>query len=136
MVKIDNLVVAHYLGGKLTKGHTPDFSQSRDTFHIYTDDDQIEGSLVYIGDLKAIFFVKTLKGNPGYEDPIFSEEEIKGLAGMKLRIHFRDGEVMYATTEGYSPARKGFFVFPIDQHCNNERVYVNINSTESVEVIR
>jgi len=136
MVKTDDLVVIHYVGGKLAKGSTPDFNQNRDTFHIYASDNQIEGTLVYIDDLKAVFFVKTLEGNPRYEDPIFSEEAIKKLIGMKLKIHFKDGEVMYATSQGYSPARKGFFVFPVDQNCNNERVYVNKTSTISVEVIR
>jgi len=136
MVKPDNLVVAHYLGGKLAKGTAPDFNQNRDTFHVFTKTDQIEGTLIYIDDLKAVFFVKTLEGNPEYEDPVFSEEAIKCLAGMKLKIHFKDGEVMYVTTEGYSPARKGFFVFPIDQCCNNEKVYINTISTHSVEVIR
>lgn len=136
MAKQDNLVVVHYLGGKLAKGYSPDFNQNRDTFHVYTNNDKIEGTLVYIDELKALFFVKTLEGNPQYEDPIFSKEAIKCLAGMKLKIHFKDGEVMYATTEGYSPARKGFFVFPVDRKCNNEKVYVNTTSTNSIEVIR
>lgn len=132
----ENLVVAHFLGGKLAKGYSPDFNQNRNTFHVFTADDQIEGKLVYIDDLKAVFFVKTLEGNPLHEDPIFTEEEIKDLAGMKLKIFFKDGEVMYATSQGYSPARKGFFVFPIDKECNNEKVYINKVSTNAIEVIR
>ena len=136
MAKVDNLVVVHYLGGKLAKGSTPDFNQNRETFHVYTGDDQIEGTLVYLDDLKAVFFVKTLEGNPGYEDPIFSEETIRCLAGMKLKIHFKDGEILYACTQGYSPSRKGFFVFPVDQKCNNKKVYVNKTSAKSVEIIR
>jgi hypothetical protein len=130
-------IVAHYLGGKLTKGYTFDFNQNRDNFHVVADQDKVEeATLVYHEELKALFFVKTFEGNPGYEDPIFSEETIKNLVGMKLKIIFKDGEKLYATTFGYSPARKGFFVFPIDKHCNNEKVYVVTSSTTSIEIIR
>ncbi|GAB4339915.1 MAG: hypothetical protein Kow0089_13170 [Desulfobulbaceae bacterium] len=137
MQQDENRIVAHYLGGKLAKGYTFDFDQNRDSFHVHNrplQDD--EGTLVHQDELKALFFVKTLEGNPEYEDPVFSEDDIRKLVGMKLKISFRDGEVMYATTYGYSPARKGFFVFPVDKQCNNEKVYVVTASTTSVEVIR
>ena len=136
MGNTENLVVVHYLGGRLAKGMAPDFNQNRDTFHLYADREQAEPTLVDIEKLKAVFFVKSLEGNPGYQDPIFTEEEIKCLTGMKLKIHFKDGELLYATTLGYSPARKGFFVYPIDKGCNNERVFVNSSATVSVEVVR
>lgn len=55
---------------------------------------------------------------------------------MKLKVLFKDGEVMFATTFGYSPARKGFFVYPIDKNCNNNKVYVITSSTTSVEIVR
>jgi hypothetical protein len=137
MLTSENKIVVHYLGGKLTKGYTFDFNQNRETFHVVASQDQVEeATIVNHDDLKALFFVKTLEGNPGYEDPVFSEENIKKLVGMKLKVHFKDGEVMYATTFGYSPARKGFFVFPLDKHCNNEKVYVITSSTTSIEIIR
>lgn len=132
----ENLVVVHYLGGKLAKGVAPDFYQNRDTFHLITSRDQIQGTLVDLEQLKAIFFVKSLEGNSGYQDPVFAEEDIRRLTGMKLKILFKDGEMLYAITQGYSPARKGFFVYPLDRDCNNERVFVNTTATVSVEVIR
>lgn len=137
MLTDENRVVAHYLGGNLVKGYAFDFSQDRDSFHVFNSPDRIEeGTLVYHDELKALFFVKTLEGNPDYEDPIYSEEEIKKLTGLKLKVVFKDGEVMYATTFGYSPARKGFFIFPVDKNCNNEKVYVITASTSSIEIIR
>lgn len=137
MLTDENRVVVHFLGGKLAKGYTYDFNQNRDTFHVYDAPDQVEeGAIVYHDELKALFFVKTFEGNPGYEDPIFSEENVKKLVGMKLKVLFKDGEVMFATTFGYSPARKGFFVYPIDKNCNNNKVYVITSSTTSVEIVR
>ena len=137
MLRDENRVVAHFLGGKLSKGYTYDFSQNKDSFHVSPSADMAEeGALIFHDDLKALFFVKTFEGNPAYEDPIYSEEDIKHIVGMKLKIEFKDGEVMYATTYGYSPARKGFFVYPIDKECNNRKVYVITASTTSVEIIR
>ena len=132
-----NRIVAHFLGGKLAKGYINDFNQNRDSFHVFSSPEMTEeGDIIHQEELKALFFVKTFEGNPGYEDPIFSEVEIQKLVGMKLRIKFKDGEVLYATTFGYSPARKGFFVYPIDKNCNNSKVYVVTSSTTSVEIIR
>ncbi|MCL7487202.1 MAG: hypothetical protein M8357_03385 [Desulfobulbaceae bacterium] len=137
MLTDEHRVVAHYLGGRLAKGYTFDFNQNRDTFHLFADLEQSEESvLIYHEELKALFFVKTFEGNPAYNDPIFTEKDIKRLVGMKLKIIFKDGEVMYATTFGYSPARQGFFVYPIDKQCNNEKVYVVTSSTASIEIIR
>lgn len=64
----ENLVVVHYLGGKLARGVAPDFNQNRDTFHLLTSRDQIEGALLDLEQLKAVYFVKSLEGNPGYQD--------------------------------------------------------------------
>jgi hypothetical protein len=137
MLTDEKRIVAHYLSGKLAKGYTFDFNPNRDSFHVVAAQDSIEdATLVYQDELKALFFVKTLQGKPGYEDPIFSEEMIKKLVGMKLKVIFKDGEIMYATTFGYSPARKGFFIFPLDKQCNNEKVYVVTTATTSVEIIR
>jgi len=137
MLTNENKIVVHYLGGKLAKGYTFDFNQNRETFHVVASQDQVEeATMVNHDELKALFFVKTLEGNPSYEDPVFSEEDIKKLVGMKLKVCFKDGEIMYATTFGYSPARKGFFVFPLDKHCNNEKVYVVTSSTTSIEILR
>ncbi len=80
MVLEGNRIVAHYLGGKLTKGYITDFNHNRDSFHIYPSPDMTEGGdLIYQDQLKALFFVKTFEGKPGYEDPIYPEEEIKKL---------------------------------------------------------
>ena len=137
MLLDEHRVVAHFLGGKLTKGYTFDFSQNRDSFHVSSDPDMVgEGTLINHDELKALFFVKTFEGNPDYEDPFFTEEDIKNLVGMKLKVEFKDGEIIYATTFGYSPARKGFFVYPVDKKCNNNKVYVVTASTTSVEIIR
>jgi hypothetical protein len=129
-------VVAHYLGGRLVKGYAYDFDQDRDRFHIFPGEEQVNGEEILLHELKAVFFVKSLEGNTNYCCPEPKEDELKSLSGMKLKVCFSDGECIYATTRGYSPARKGFFMLPLDPHDNNACIYVIKTAATSIEVIR
>jgi hypothetical protein len=82
-----------------------------------------------------VFFVKSLKGNKDYiEKKRFSDVDAVGLRGLKVRVEFPDGEVIRGTSFGYSRARKGFFVIPVDPGSNNERIYVVTNRLRDVRV--
>ncbi len=132
----ENRVVVHYSGGKLAKGYAFDFNQDKNHFHLFADQTKTEMIEVSQSELKAVFFVKSFEGNAEYTSPDFSEEEIKCLPGMKLKVVFKDGESMYACSWGYSPARKGFFIIPCDEGDNNKKIYVIKSSTSSVQIIR
>jgi hypothetical protein len=129
-------VVAHFLGGRLVKGYTYDFNQDKDRFHVFPREEQVDGVEILLHELKAVFFVKTLEGNRNYCCPDICENDLKCLSGMKLKVCFSDGECIYATTRGYSPARKGFFILPLDPHDNNSCIYVVKSATTSVDIIR
>jgi len=129
-------VVVHYLGGRMVKGYTLDFNQDKDRFHVITENDQAGETEILLHELKAVFFVKRLDGNPNYCCPEVDEDKVKEISGMKLKVCFTDGECIYATTRGYSPARKGFFILPLDPYDNNSCIYVNKAATVSIDVIR
>jgi hypothetical protein len=129
-------VVVHYLGGRLAKGYTFDFNQDRDIFHLFSTQEQIDGTKISHHELKAVFFVKCFEGNSDYNCPETCEDDVKCLSGMKLKVSFKDGECIYAKTRGYSPARKGFFILPLDKEGNNNKIYVVTSSTDSIEIIR
>ena len=129
-------VVVHYLGGKLLKGFTFDFNQDKDRFHVYTSEEQLDGIEIMLNELKAVFFVKCFDGNQNYCCPKVDETDLKKQTGMKVKVCFSDGECIYATTRGYSPARRGFFILPLDANDNNSCIYVVKNATTSVSVIR
>lgn len=135
-VSMEKKVVVHYCGGKLVKGYLFDFNQDKDTFHIFTDHDQTDMVEISQNKLKAVFFVKSFEGDSEYRCPDICEDDVKCLPGMKLKITFMDGESMFATTYGYSPARKGFFVSPYDKKDNNESIYVVSSSTVAIDIIR
>jgi hypothetical protein len=52
--------------------------------------------------------------------------------GRKIRVRFKDGEVLVGTTQGYQPGRPGFFLVPADPGSNIERCYVISAATDEV----
>jgi len=121
----------------MVKGYTYDFNPNRKVFHVtYAREDGkiIEASTSL---LKAVFFVKTFEGNKDHRGPEdFSLESLKSAPGLKVKVTFSDGEVMYGSTNGYQPDRKGFFIFPADEESNNERVFIIRQSTVTVDTFR
>jgi hypothetical protein len=130
-------VVVHFKDGRLLKGFTRDFTPTKTSFHLTSEQDRDRGSEyeIELADLKAIFFVKTLEGNKDYaEKKRFEEVDTSGLKGLKIRVEFDDGEVIRGISLGYSKSSKGFFVIPVDPESNNERIYVNSESLRNIKV--
>jgi hypothetical protein len=132
-----NKVMVRCRDGRLIKGHTFDFLPHKDVFHVVSPHDENEITELRSSEPEAILFVKSFDGNNDHAArKNLTREDLRGLRGVKLEVRFRDGEVMYGTTHGYHPGRKGFFLFPADETSNNIRVYVYEDATESVEVLR
>ncbi len=132
-----NKVVAHFVDGRLLKGYTHDFTPIRDVFHLTSQLEEDFGTTyeVNVTELKAIFFVKTFKGNVGYkEKKRYEDVDSSRLRGMRIRVEFVDGEVIRGISLGYSKTKKGFFVVPVDPMSNNERIYVVAASVRDVKI--
>lgn len=129
---IANRIVARYRDGRTIKGSTADFLPARDIFHVQTP----AGETVPVrhADLKAIFFVRDLAGDPAHRE---RNEFAPGQAapGRKIRVEFQDGEVLVGTTQGYQPNRPGFFIVPADPASNIERCFVVTTSTRDVQLL-
>lgn len=137
MPKVENRVVVRFRDGRMVKGYTYDFNPNKDTFHVTDAHNEKEVTEVSTPLMKAVFFVKTFEGDKDHPDPEdFSQESLKNIPGLKVKVTFFDGEVMYGSSHGYSPQRKGFFVFPADKTINNDRVFVIKDSTVAVETWR
>lgn len=122
----DRMVVARYQDNRLLKGTTQDFAAHKPEFHVYEGGDESkQATKVAVGDLKALFFVKSYEGNKDHETSQ-SLDEVTG-QGRKIRVTFTDGEELGGFCMGYSPDRIGFFVVPADTSGNNTRVFV-VNS--------
>ena len=127
-----NKVVARFQDGRVLKGHTADFVAAADAFHIARADAPTSPpQTVRVAELKAVFFVKDFAGNPLHDE----RKHFDGRAassGRRLRIEFKDGEVMVGTTQVYEPGTHGFFLVPADSASNIERCFVVAAATEQV----
>jgi hypothetical protein len=128
-----NRIVARYQDNRLLKGITNDFLPAKDRFHVVPADNPpgTRPLEVLIADLKALFFVRDFTGHPEHHR---SQEfdPSKPPVGRKIRVMFKDGEVMAGTTQGYQPGRPGFFLVPADSRSNNERCFVVAASTKEI----
>lgn len=137
MPKLENKVIVRFRDGRIIKGYAYDFSPSREIFHLAGFHNVNQATEVSTSLVKAIFFVKSFDGDKDHPSPDdFSVESLENASGLKVKVTFSDGELMYGTTHGYSPERNGFFVFPADKTINNERVFVMRESTAAVETWR
>lgn len=117
------LVVARYRDGRLLKGTTRDFSPLRPEFHLHPDGDAAAPAVkVTVSSLKAVFFVRTLEGDRSHVDEA-GFQHAKG-QGRRIKVSFKDGEVMVGFTVGYAANRPGFFFIPADPDSNNLRAFI------------
>jgi hypothetical protein len=126
------LVVIRFMDGHVLKGTTRDFAPDKARFHLFPSGDEEGKALdVVIGSLKAIFFVKSHEGNPGYvKDNSF--ERARG-QGRRLVVTFKDGEMLAGFSMGYDPNSQGFFLIPADPDSNNSRAYILNSALKKVE---
>jgi hypothetical protein len=125
-------IVARFQDGRVLKGFTTDFLPAKDHFHM-TVEGQAAGTKptdVRVAELKALFFVKTFEGDSSHHR---SNDPVPGstAAGRRIRVVFKDGEVMVGTTQGYDRSRPGFFLVPLDVG-NNERCFVVVAAAQEV----
>ena len=127
-------VVARFLDGRTLKGTTHDFSPDKDHFHLVPEGgDRTRAVAVPMQALKAVFFVRSFKGNKYHvEDKSF---RLAGDRGRPVRIRFRDREEIAALAPGSAVGRAGFFVVPADPRSNNQRIFVVHASVAEVEWI-
>lgn len=128
---MQNQIIVRFSDGKILKGTTADLFPNKRIFHL-NDKDSGTTQEIDIFHLKAIYFVKSFEGNAGHQEK--DDIERVGL-GRKIKVHFNDGESLIGYTQGYSPNRDIFIVFPSDPDSNNEKVFVVTKATSNVSFI-
>jgi Family of unknown function (DUF6982) len=87
---------------------------------------------VRVAALKALFFVRSLAGDRQQRSRENDLTAAGAVAGRRIRVAFKDGEVLVETTQGYDHSRPGFFVVPVDPKSNNVRCFVVAAATQEV----
>lgn len=131
-----NKVVARFADGRIVKGTATDFFPAKDTFHVSVAYDPLGSQPLEIrtADLKALFFVKDYEGDPEHVERKAFDPAHPPI-GRKIKVTFKDGEVLVGTTTGYQKGRPGFFLVPADATSNMERCYVVSAATVDIEFI-
>ena len=131
-----NKVVAHFTDGRTVKGFTNDFAPDKAHFHVNLTEPAPDSKVLDMStaDLKALYFVKDFAGNPQHIERAEFDPSLRAI-GRKIRVMFKDGEEMVGTTQGYQPARPGFFLIPADLTSNIERCYIVSSSTKNIAFI-
>ena len=133
-MEISNLVVARFTDGRVMKGVTHDFTPNRPVFHIHAPGDESNAIELRFKQLKALFFVSSLEGDPSRQDVRgFVQGPAETQQGKKISVRFKDGEFICGYTLSWTPEREGFFLFPADTEANNQRIFVITAATVEVK---
>ena len=126
-----NRLVVRFADGRTVRGFSYDFRPTQKSFRLALADSE-DAIDIRLEELKAVFFVKRFDsdGSMRARDDI----ERFGL-GPKLRVRFRDGEVLYGFSASYRPDLKAFAMVPGDPDSNSQKVVVVTRATESVEYV-
>jgi hypothetical protein len=121
---VTNHVVARFLDGRVMKGQTLDMDPARPTFHLRNP---LHPPLeIKLAELKALFFVKDLRGDPARVDGAELEpDDARARGAQPIEVEFADGERVVGLTVRYPPVRPYFYVLPADEGSNNVRILVN-----------
>lgn len=131
-----NKIVVRYADGRLHKGSTVDLVPNKESFHVMLAGEAPDSKppKIRVADLKAVFFVRDFAGNPYYVD---KKEFMPGnpILGRKIKVLFKDGELMVGTTNAYHPSCSGFFVSPADLQSNIKRCFVVTKATNHIKLM-
>lgn len=134
-------VVLRFINGKGVRGYLKSINHGNETIPLETKEGRKE---INLSELKAIYFVKTFKGDREYQ-----ERNVYGLTktkGKRVIVKFKDGELITGFLEGSipwkkgffldnpDPSQKGFFLLPTDERSNNIKIFVVNSSIEEVVV--
>ncbi|MEP7347992.1 MAG: hypothetical protein ABI877_22175 [Gemmatimonadaceae bacterium] len=130
---MNNQVVARCVDGRVVKGMSLDVDPKRTSFHVRTT----EGAMVEVrmADLKALFFVRSLSGDPDHTDAHeIASTDARRRGARLVEVKFKDGERITALLVRYPP-QPVFFLTPVDTSGNNIRILVNGSYVESTTLV-
>ena len=120
-------IVARFIDGSILKGTVRDFVLDERILNVKVINGGIEK--IDITELKAIFFVKDLKGDESHKKQY---KDLQLWGGQKVKVEFTDGEVILGYSSNLSTGIYGFFMTPADSKGNNEKIFIIKSATKSI----
>jgi len=124
-------LVARFADGRVLKGTALglDFPDGTFRMDVTSGQGHTGPAELRTGELKALFGVKELDGDPKRVDK-------KAFIGPRPRgaatVRFQDGEVMVGVIPDYEPGSEFFYIVPADAKSNNIWCYVSAAASEEV----
>ena len=126
--------MARYADGRVLRGYLHDFDERRADFHMEPEGGG-ELRRVAFRDLKALFFVRELRGDPQHRESTQVPPSARKL-GRPIEITFPDGEAMRGYTATINPWEGGgFFITPVDPRSNNVKVFVITSAVRNIRFL-
>lgn len=120
-------IVARFKDGSALKGTVRGFVPDEQILNVKVINGGIEK--IDIRELKAIFFVKDLKGDESHKKQY---KDVLLWGGQKVKVEFTDGEVILGYSSNLSTGKYGFFMTPADSKGNNEQIFIIKSATKSI----
>ncbi len=128
-----NQIVAHLIDGRVIKGSSLDVNPSKPRCHVRTDTGL---AIVTLAEVKSLFFVRNLEGNPDREDrQEVDPADLRSRGAKQVMLKFTDGERMVGLMNSYPPLGNFFFLVPADPRSNNARILVNRDALVAMELV-
>ncbi|MGC8763350.1 MAG: DUF6982 domain-containing protein [Acidobacteriota bacterium] len=86
---------------------------------------------VLLQGVKMVCFVRDFASDPAETHRLSGKVLFQAVPGNRVRVAFRDGEVLEGITNLESRPTRGFFLTPLNPHGNNLSVYVNMDEVVS-----
>ncbi len=120
-------MVVRFKDRTLMKGITSDFSPRKSIFSLKL----LNGEMVKVDmdKLKAAFIVKTFSGNKEYT---YSYKDVLPWGGNKVKVEFKDGEIMIGYVSHHISNSQNFYITPADLNGNNKQAFIIASSTKDV----
>jgi hypothetical protein len=120
---VANFLVANLLDGRVIKGVSLDLDPTKPLCHFRTDQGVVK---VKLAEAKALFFVRSLTGDPARKDvQELAPADVRAMGATRIEIRFKDGERLVAFTNRFPPRGNFYYVVPVDPASNNTRILVN-----------
>src|SRR2546428_770450 len=118
------LVIVRFADGSLWKGRSSDVNPQRPACHLRLESGATMD--VPLERLKALFFVRSMEGNPDHQELKVATPGDSRLIGTRcVRLVFHDGEEMIGFMNRFPPNTHFFYFNPIDPGSNNIRILAN-----------
>lgn len=129
-------VIIKFVSGEEREGEVTLFNVNKPAFQLRVTDKEgkTEIQTIRTDSVKMVLFLKSLeKEGASLRTETIEQSIYAGTLAFKLRVAFKDGEVVNGSTLRYDPSEKGFFLVPLNPADKSERIYVNARVVQKVD---